>query len=317
MDMIHNMRVFTRVVDSGSFTAAAATFDAAPSQMSRAINELEAHLRVRLLARTTRSLALTPLGRVYLDRCKQILSDIASAEDEVTAAHQQPSGTLRIISLPSIGQHYILPAIAEYRSRYPDVRVELTLANTTPSLHAMGGDVAIFPAPSLPDSDMISHRLGSTHNVLCASPDYLRVHGEPQHPREVAAHDCLTLSLPGYTASEWSFEKANHIDVIKVESQLQSNVAETLCAAIRNGMGIGALPTYAAVAGLQDGSLVRVLSQYALSTMDIHLVYPAGKFIDAKTRTWVAFVREFLPARIARDEALLDQPLCARFRAAA
>lgn len=317
MDMIHNMRVFTRVVESGSFTAAAASFDAAPSQMSRAINELEAHLRVRLLARTTRSLALTPLGRVYLDRCKQILSDIASAEDEVTAAHQHPTGTLRIISLPSIGQHYILPAITEYRARYPDVRVELTLAHSTPSLNAMGGDVAIFPAPSLPDSEMISHRLGAAHNVLCASPDYLRTHGEPQRPSELAQHDCLTLSLPGYAASEWSFERSGQTEVVKVDSQLQSNVAETLTAAIRNGMGIGALPAYAALAGLQDGSLVRVLSQYALSTLDIHLVYPAGKFIDAKTRTWVAFVREFLPARIARDEALLEQLLCTPYRNAA
>jgi DNA-binding transcriptional LysR family regulator len=305
MDMVQSMRIFTRVVESGSFTAAALTFDSAPSAMSRAVSDLESHLHVRLLTRSTRSLALTPAGEIYLNRCKQILSDIARAEEEVNQAHLRPAGTLRIVSFASIGQHYILPAIARYRALYPEVRVELTLSQATPSLYAMGGDVAIFPAPSLSDSEMISHTLGSTHNVLCASPEYVRTQGMPVEPSDLASHDCLTLSMPGFPTCEWKFERSGHIEVVHVNSLLQANIAESLIVAIRNGMGIGALPSYAAVAGLQDGSLVRVLPQYQLPKMNIYVLYPAGKFIDARTKTWVTFVREYLSELIARDEAAL------------
>jgi DNA-binding transcriptional LysR family regulator len=309
MDMIQNMRVFTRVVESGSFTAAALTFDAAPSAMSRAVTELETHLRARLLTRTTRSLALTPAGQVYLERCKRILSDIASAEEAVGEAHQRPAGTLRIVSYASIGQHYILPAITAYRALYPDVRVELTLAQSTPALYAMGADVAIFPASSLSDSEMISHTLGSTHNVLCASPEYLRARGVPDTPAELAAHDCLTLSMPGFPTCEWRFEQAGKTEVVHVDSLLQANIAESLIVAMRNGMGIGALPAYAAVPALKDGSLVRVLPHYALQKMNIYVLYPAAKFIDARTKTWVSFVRNYVTELIARDETVLQQPV--------
>jgi DNA-binding transcriptional LysR family regulator len=309
MDMIQNMRVFTRVVESGSFTAAALTFDAAPSAMSRAVSELETHLRVRLLTRSTRSLALTPAGQVYLERCKRILSDIASAEEAVSETHQRPAGTLRIVSYASIGQHYILPAISKYRSIYPDVRVELTLTQSTPALYAMGADVAIFPASSLSDSEMISHTLGSTRNVLCASPEYVRMRGLPNAPSELAMHDCLTLSMPGFPTCEWLFEKSGDTEVVHVDSLLQANIAESLIVAIRNGMGIGALPSYAAVPALKDGSLVRVLPQYSLQKMNIYVLYPAGKFVDARTKTWVAFVRDYVSELITRDEAALQQPV--------
>ena len=306
MDMIQNMRVFTRVVESGSFTAAALTFDAAPSAMSRAVTELETHLQARLLTRSTRSLALTPAGQVYLERCKVILSEIARAEEAVNEAHQRPAGTLRIVSYASIGQHYILPAITAYRALYPDVRVELTLTQSTPALYAMGADVAIFPASSLSDSEMISHTLGATHNVLCASPDYARARGLPDTPSELAMHDCLTLSMPGFSSDEWVFEKDGKTEAVHVDSLLRANIAESLMVAIRHGMGIGALPSYAAVPALKDGSLVRVLPQFSLQQMNIYVLYPAGKFIDARTKTWVSFVRHYVAELIARDEAALE-----------
>lgn len=134
MDTLQNMRVFAKVVDAGSFTAAAQLLDSTTGAMSRAVSELEARLRIRLLNRSTRRLALTPAGERYLQCCQQILADIDKAEEEASGAHDRPAGTLRIFSFASIGQHYVLPAISRYRARHPEVSVELTMSQSAPDL---------------------------------------------------------------------------------------------------------------------------------------------------------------------------------------
>ncbi|MEZ2352253.1 LysR family transcriptional regulator [Caballeronia sp. RCC_10] len=307
MDTLQNMRVFARVIEAGSFTAAAQSMNSTTGAMSRAVSELEAHLRTRLMNRSTRRLALTSAGERYLKRVLQILADIDGAEEEASGAHEHPSGTLRMFSFASVGQHYILPAIARYRALYPDVKVELTLSQRMPDLFEGSSDVAVVSAGTLSDSEVISHRLGSTFSILCASPAYIDARGTPAQPADLASHDCLTLQTPAFPAREWTLEGPQGRETMHISGTVQVNIAESLVVAIREGMGIGILPLYAAIDGLRDGSLVRVLPDHTLQHTNLFALYASRKFVDAKTRTWVEFLRAHLPDVIARDEALLKE----------
>jgi DNA-binding transcriptional LysR family regulator len=308
MDTLQNMRMFTRVVEAGSFTSAAQSLNSTAGAMSRAVSDLEDHLRTRLLNRSTRRLALTLAGERYLQRCQQILADIDKAEEEASDAHEHPAGKLRVFSFASIGQHYVLPAISRYRALYPEVVVELAMSQSRPDLLGGGSDVAVVAAPSLSDSEMVSHLLGSTCSVLCASANYVGSRGIPLQPGDLAQHECLTLSTPAFPEQpthEWLLDGPDDSELIQVSGPLQVNIAESLVVAIREGMGIGILPLYTAAEGLRDGTLVRVLPEHTLQNMNIYALYPSRKFIDAKTRTWVEFLRTHLPEVIARDQALL------------
>jgi DNA-binding transcriptional LysR family regulator len=307
MDTLQNMRVFARVVEAGSFTAAAQSFNSTTGAMSRAVSELEAHLRTRLLNRSTRRLALTTAGERYLARCQQILADIDNAEEEASCAHERPTGVLRMYSFASIGQHYVLPAISRYRALYPEVTVELTMSQRMPDLFEGSSDVAVIGASSLPNSELVSVLLGSTFSILCASPAYLRARGTPQQPHDLLNHDCLILQTPAFPTNEWLLEGPSGDELMNVSGPVQVNIAESLVVAIREGMGIGILPLYAAINGLRDGSMVRVLPEHTLQKMNIFALYPSRKFVDAKTRTWVEFLRTHMPQVIARDEGLLAE----------
>lgn len=307
MDTLQNMRVFVRVVEAGSFTAAAQSLNSTTGAMSRAVSELEAHLRARLLNRSTRRLALTTAGERYLERCLHILADVGKAEEEASCAHERPSGALRMHSYASIGQHYVLPAISRYRAQHPEVTVELTLSQRMPDLFEGSADVAIVTAASLPNSDLVSHELGSTCSVLCASPAYIRSRGVPQSPADLARHECLILKTPAFPAHEWVLDGPEGSERMEVDGPVQVNIAECLVVAIREGMGIGMLPVYAAINGLRDGTLMRVLPEHTLQKMNIYALYPSRKFVDAKTKTWVEFLRTHLPKVLARDKALLDE----------
>ncbi|MFL9909985.1 LysR family transcriptional regulator [Paraburkholderia sp. RL17-337-BIB-A] len=307
MNTLQNMLAFARVVDTGSFTAAAESLDSTTGVMSRAVSELEAHLRTRLMNRTTRRHSLTTAGERYLARCRRILADVALAEEEASAAHERPAGTLKMLSFASVGQHYILPAISKYREQYPEVKVELNLSQTKPDLFESSNDVAVISASSLPDSDLVSHQLGTTFNILCASPEYLRIRGFPCKPSDLTQHDCLMLQTPAFPTHKWLLVGPEGKEMVEVNGPIQVNIAESLAVAIRAGMGIGMLPIYAAVAGLQDGTLVRVLPNHKLHIMNLYAIYASRRFTDAKITTWVKFLRTHVPQLIARDEAIVAQ----------
>jgi DNA-binding transcriptional LysR family regulator len=305
MDTLQNMRVFERVVEAGSFTAVANSLHMTVGSISRAVSELESHLRTRLLNRSTRRFSLTPAGEQYLRDCRQILADIDRAEELARGAHEYPAGKLRVFSFASIGQHYVLPAVSTYRTQFTEVTVEVTLSQSTPDLFSGGGDVAVVVAPSLPDSDMISHLLASTYSILCASPHYVRSFGAPQRPTDLVNHACLTLNTPAFPTNEWLLEGPLGSEQIQVKGPLQVNIAEALTVAIREGLGIGVVPLHAAVEGLRDGTLIRVLPEHTLLKMKIYAIYASRKFVDAKTRTWVDHLRTRLPEFVAHDKVML------------
>ena len=327
MDTLNNMRIFVRVVEAGSFTAAARYLDSTTAQVSRAIADLEQHLRARLLHRTTRRISVTEAGQRYLQRCERILSFVDEAEAEAAHANVRASGTLRIHGMTSFGQRYLVPSLARYRENHPEVSIELTLSQRTPDLIDEGYDVAVVIASSLPDSGMISQRLGSVFSVLCASPDYIARRGAPVSPDELSTHACLQFQTSFFPMDTWVFEPPGEDDAAALnaasgsttrdgallrrhvvhlgDSPLRVNVAEAMNAALREGMGIGLLPSYAAIESLQNRSLVRLFSHYQLPRFQVYALYPSRQYIDAKIRTWIDFLSETLPQAMASDDALL------------
>ena len=196
MDTLQTMRAFVCVAETGSFTAAAQQLGTTTAYVSRAVANLETHLRARLLNRTTRRIALTEAGQRYLLRCEQILAYVEEAEAEAGDAHARPAGRLRVHSMTGIGQHYVIRAIAGYRQQHPEVSFELTMANRVPDLLDEGFDVAIVVATELPDSGLVSQRIGETYSILCASPSYIEARGAPRTPSDLVNHDCLRLVSP-------------------------------------------------------------------------------------------------------------------------
>ncbi|MDH0339541.1 LysR family transcriptional regulator [Metapseudomonas otitidis] len=306
MDTLQTMRAFSCVADTGSFTAAAQQLGTTTANISRAVAHLEGHLKARLLNRTTRRIALTEAGQRYLLRCQQILAYVEEAEAEAGDAHARPAGRLRVHSMTGIGQHYVIRAMAGYRQQYPDVSFDLTLANRVPDLLDEGLDVAIVVATELPDSGLVSQRIGATYSILCASPGYIAERGAPRTPADLAQHECLLLISPVMPFDRWHFVGPDGEQMITLGNpSFQVNVGDAMTEAIRSGMGIGVLPLYSAMDGLRDGSLVPVLPHYRLQCLNIYALYPSRQYLDAKIKTWVTYLRETLPDALQADEVEL------------
>lgn len=307
MDTLTSMRIFVRVADMLSFSRAAEQLSMIPSQVSRAITLLEKRLHARLLHRTTRQAVLTEAGERYLQQCKMILSLVEIAEAEATCAQFSPTGTLRIHATAGFGQHYAAPLVARYREHFPDVSINLALAQRVPDILEEGFDVSIVVAPALPDGGCVSRRLGSTRALLCASPDYLLRQGIPYRTEDLAGHACLQLNAPNLPLGKWLLYGPDGPVELRLKSPpFQVNIAEMLAVAIREGMGIGPLHVAAALPGLKDGSLVRVLPEFHLQPLNIYALYASRQYVDAKIKSFVDFLYDRMPTMLTeQDTALL------------
>ncbi|WP_207000560.1 LysR family transcriptional regulator [Trinickia mobilis] len=307
MDTLQTMRIFVRIVEEGSFTSAAQRVDITTARASRAITYLEAHLRTRLLNRTTRSIALTEAGQRYLQRCQQILACIDQAEAEAADALARPSGRLRVHAMQGFGQTYLVPAIMRYQQRYPAVSVDLTLSQHVPDIIDEGYDVSIqMSTTQLPDSGFISLRLGTVHSVLCASPDYLHERGTPDRVAGLACHSCLQYVTSLFPHDRWDLDGPLGWETFELPpTAFQVNLPDALSAALQEGEGIGALPMPSAVPALKSGSLVRVLPDHQLQKLTAYVLYPSRQYLSAKIVTFVEFLREVVPQALAADQAAL------------
>ncbi|MCI3943991.1 LysR family transcriptional regulator [Pseudomonas syringae] len=304
MDTLQNMRAFSCVAQAGSFTAAAAVLDTTTANVSRAVSNLEAHLQTRLLNRTTRRIALTEAGKRYLLRCEQILASVEEAEAEASDAHARPAGQLKVHSMPGVGQHYVIDAIARYRRSHPDVAFDLTMTHRVPDLLEEGYDVSIVLASELADSGFVSQRLGITYSIVCASPEYVKTFGMAHKPADLLNHACLRLVSPVFPLEKWLFDGPDGQEMVTINSSpLLVNSADAMKTAISSGMGVGILPIYSAIDGLRNGTLVRVLSDYRSQELNLYAIYPSRQYLDAKIRTWVEYLRGSLPEILAADEA--------------
>jgi DNA-binding transcriptional LysR family regulator len=308
-DMVGSMRIFVRVVETGSFTAVAKEHEVTAAQISRAVTALEEQLHATVLHRTTRHLSLTESGSRFYERAKAILADIDAATDEARNASVSPAGKLRLHCAPGLAQSTVAAALISYQNAYPDVSVELKIEQSMPNLVEDGYDVSLISATQLTDSAYVAQSLGAAYAVMVASPDYLKRHGMPLTRDDLAAHTLLKLESPVALPDEWHLESEQDANVLTIrKSPLQVNVPDVLRAALLAGAGIGTLATYSAVEDLVAGTLVRVLPQYRLRPFTVFAVYPSRRYLEAKVRTLLDHLRSTLsPAlesAIERVEAL-------------
>ncbi|CAG9231869.1 Transcriptional regulator, LysR family [Paraburkholderia sabiae] len=307
MDTLTNMRIFARVAEEGSFTGAAQRMNITVPAVSRAVSALEAYLQARLLNRSTRRVVLTEAGHRYLQRCEQILAFVDQAEAEAADAQVRPTGQLRVHATSSFGQTYVTPAIVRYRQRYPSVSVELTLSQHMPDIIDEGYDVSVqLSVDELPDSSLVAQRLGTLHSVLCAAPSYLREHGAPRDVHDLSEHACFQFVSSVYPTDRWLLEGPDGNETVHLRAPgFRVNSADALAVALKEGIGIGAVPMAAAVAALRDGSLVRVLPAYRLQPLTAYALYTSRRYLDAKIKTFVEFLRDEIPQILRAYEANL------------
>jgi len=288
IDLVATMRVFTAVVESGSFAAAANKLDLSRGMATRYVAQLEAHLGVRLLNRTTRRLSLTEAGNDYYARATQIMVLIEDAEGSVTKDVSQPHGTLRITTPAAFGTRHLDRAIAEYVKRYPGVDVDLSTSERMVDLIDEGFDLAVRVAKNIAPG-LVARRLTRARMACCASPAYLKKHGSPKTPKELASHNCLLYSnLP--QRSNWSFRRKSVEDSVRVSGNLCSNNGDVLLNAALEGLGVIYEPTFVAYEALSQKRLVRVLPDWQTDEMSVFAVYPSRKFLPRKVRTFIDFI---------------------------
>ncbi|MBK5004311.1 LysR family transcriptional regulator [Pseudomonas sp. S60] len=304
MDMLQAMRTFTRVVECGSFAAAATALDISAAQVSRIVAELENQLQTRLLHRTTRRLRMSEAGERFLERARQILQLTEEAMGEARGAHLMPRGRLRLHCPHGLGL-LLMPLVAGYNALCPEVVVELTLSQRNPDPLAEGHDVVITVDQALPDSQLIAVPLGTIFSIACAAPGYLQAHGVPNRPEDLHGHRCLRMAYPLYEG-DWVFTQGEEQCVIAPQDSFQTNVADAMLVAAELGMGIGLLPFYTASQAIEQGRLCRVLAPYRLRENALYAIYPSRHYLDAKVRTWIDYLKEQLPALFEGHARVVD-----------
>jgi len=283
--------VFTKVVEQGSFARAADRLDLSASAVSRHVADLEAHLGVRLLNRTTRKLSLTESGQAFHERAVQLLSDLEEAEAAVAASALVPRGTLRLTCAIAFGERYVAPAIAAFGARHPQLRFDIELSDRMVDLVEEGFDVAIRVGASSSQA-LIARRIGQTQLICCASPDYIARHGKPRAPKDLAKHRCLAYSyLP--IRDQWRFRDASGNEhVVRITSPVSANNGRFLALLAASGMAIAFEPDFAVRDEIRSGRLVELLAEYRPPAIPIHAVYPSRRHLSAKVRAFVDFMAE-------------------------
>jgi DNA-binding transcriptional LysR family regulator len=301
MDRFTSMAMFVRVVERGSFAAAAEGSGMTPTMVGNHIRELERRLKGRLLNRTTRSQSLTELGKRYHARCLDILALVDSAELDAREMQASPRGRLRISCPIAYGTCALVPILADYLDRYPEVQVELSLEDRFVDLAVEGFDAAIRIG-ALPDSNLIARPLRSSPRIACASPAYLARYGTPQTPTELAQHNCLAFAFPSGPERDWRFPRPDRRgeERVDVRGRLDVNGCMALREAALAGLGIILQPQMVLQDDLDAGRLVRLFPAWPAPTWPVHVVHLPDRSLPPKLQSFIAFAQE----RLGRDSPL-------------
>jgi DNA-binding transcriptional LysR family regulator len=289
MDRLTTLAVFVKVVDAQSFAGAARDLGLSPAMVSKHVQTLEAQLGARLLNRTTRRLSLTEIGRGYYERARQILADLEEADRAASDLQATPRGVLKVNAPFSFGIRHVASAIAAYLAAYPDVTVDVSLNDRYIDLLAEGVDVALRIG-RLADSSLIARRLVPIRMVLAAAPAYIARHGQPSAPKDLTGHVCLLYTYAA-TADEWRFTGPDGRDeVVRVSGRLLANNGDILRTAAVDGLGIALLPSFIAGEHVRSGELVRLLPGFAAPEGALYAVYPPGRHLSPKLRSFIDFL---------------------------
>ncbi|MCD9491672.1 LysR family transcriptional regulator [Photobacterium phosphoreum] len=279
--------IFVQVVKSGAFSSAAEVLGHSNSHISKEINKLEARLGVRLLNRTTRSLALTPEGEAYYQECTQLIIDAEQALGLISQDTLNPKGTLKISCPVWLGSQYLQQVFSEYLTCYPDMQLDIDLSDKTVDVVADGYDLVIRASATLAESSLICKRLFSCKIHTVAAPKYLQQHGTPQHPSDLHQHNCLCYSNLKH-ANRWQYtDVEGKAFNVEVQQKLRCNNTPMTVAMAVNGMGICHVPAFYIEPQLQSGELTILLSEFDSTMVNVYVVYPSRKHLSAKVRRFI------------------------------
>jgi LysR family transcriptional regulator, regulator for bpeEF and oprC len=291
MEDFSAISAFVRVVEAKSFAAAASQLGMSPSGVSRAVSRLEARLGARLLYRSTRSLRLTDDGASFHARCKEILADLADATEALGYATRKPTGKLRVGISLAVGRAAVIPRLAEFEQRYPDIRLELSMSDSRVDLNEDGLDCAIRVG-QLEDSNLIARKIGYLRNVVCASPDYLRRYGTPRSIEDLKQHRCINYVYPNGRPRQWQFDTADGQVSVDIDAHLLINDGESVIQAASAGLGITQAPHMMAACMLDRGMLELVMDDIYSTGKPVWIVYPQRKHLSARVQAFIEWVRE-------------------------
>jgi DNA-binding transcriptional LysR family regulator len=292
MDGFNAIPVFVAVVERGGFSPAAKQLGISKSAVSKRINLLEQNLGVKLLHRTTRKISLTEAGEHFFEHAKIANNAAKDAEDAVAQLQGEPQGRLRINTPMSFGRLHIAPLIPAFVKRYPKITIDMVMSDEVIDLVASGFDVAIRSG-KLAESSLIARKLAPLRSVLCASPEYLKLHGHPQTLQDLKLHNCILFSYSRHL-KEWSFIKEGIPETIDISGNYQVNNSEALQEALLQGMGIGRLPTFVASTEIKAGRLIPLFTEYEMQQLSLYAVFIERQYMPAKVRAFLDYVIESL-----------------------
>ena len=291
MDTLKAMQSFVGVVDTGGFTRAAELLKMPKARVSATIAELEAHLKVRLLHRTTRSVSVTADGAAYYERAVRILEDLRDAEESFSSQQTSPRGRLRVDVATAVASRLLIPSLHTFLERYPHIQLELGSSDRPVNLLSEGVDCALR-AGEITDESMIARRVGTMHVVTCATTPYLKKHGRPLHPRDLQKHVCLNYFGTRAVAFDWKFVRDGERITLPVTSPLTLNDSNAYVDACLAGLGVGRFPTYIFNQYLECGALELLLGEWMSEPTPFHVVYPSNRHLSSKVRAFVDWVAE-------------------------
>jgi LysR family transcriptional regulator for bpeEF and oprC len=307
MDRLLALQTFARVVELGGFTKAGDSLQLPKTTVSDLVQSLEARLGVRLLQRTTRRVTVTPDGAAFYERCVRILTDLEEAEASVMQARVAPKGRLRVDVPGAFGRLFVIPALPQFLARYPDLRLELGTGLRPVHLLEEGVDCVVRIGEQ-PDSNLVARRIGTLSFICCASPEYLREHGVPRTPEDLAAHRCVNfMSNRTGRVLDWEFVRDGRKAQLTLDGVLAVNDHDAYVVAAVMSLGIVKVAHYVARPYLESGQLTQVLTDWTTEQLPIAVMYPQSRHLSAKVRIFVDWVSELI-----QKDPLLQPTLTAR-----
>ncbi|BEP59368.1 LysR family transcriptional regulator [Variovorax sp. V118] len=295
MDHLTALKVFRTTAAAGSFAGAARQLGLSAAAVSKNIAELEAHLKVRLINRTTRSMSLTEAGAAYVERLARILDDLDEADAALAPVGASPGGVLRVSAPLTFALTCISPHIPAFMDRHPNLRLELNLQDTRIDLIGEGYDLAIRGSDRLEDSSLVARELMTMTHVLCGAPGYFAAHGRPAAPEDLKAHECVQFTLSGH-ANKWTFRRAGRSVAVPIDGRYKVSSSIAVRDAMLAGFGLSLVPRIYVEPELAAGRLEAVLADWEADRTPVYAVYPS-RHLAAKTRAFVDFLLERFAAR--------------------
>jgi len=298
MDRFHLINVFVAVVDTNGFAGAARKLNMSPPAVTRAINELETHLGLRLLTRTTRTVRVTDAGERYVQDCKRIMAELLEADESVSGMHSSPKGRLTITAPVLFGGMHVTPVVTEYLTRYPEVSASCLFLDRVVNLLDEGVDVAVRIG-ELPDSTMQAIRVGQVRRVICAAPSYLAANGIPTSPGDLHGHTIISASSVTPNP-EWKLMDRGVLKSVRLQARMITTTNDSAVAAAVSGFGLTRLLSYQVAEHLLTGKLKTVLRDFEQTALPVHVVHREGRQAPQRVRAFLDLAIE----RLRQDTTL-------------